>query len=108
MNDEEGRELIGGANALVAEDLSLQNPERGDARLFTYPNGDSGLFIERTGAFYKLEEIDLRPPEPSPQPTPLPTLELRGTRGGDGGCNIGDCVSNRNDCTWTCCLSLNC
>ena len=57
--DENGQELIGGVNALVAEDLGLENPERGDARLFNYPNGDAGLFIERIGTFYKLEEFKL-------------------------------------------------
>eukprot|EP00584_Thalassiosira_punctigera_P022733 CAMPEP_0172574500 /NCGR_PEP_ID=MMETSP1067-20121228/136730_1 /TAXON_ID=265564 ORGANISM="Thalassiosira punctigera, Strain Tpunct2005C2" /NCGR_SAMPLE_ID=MMETSP1067 /ASSEMBLY_ACC=CAM_ASM_000444 /LENGTH=908 /DNA_ID=CAMNT_0013367129 /DNA_START=168 /DNA_END=2895 /DNA_ORIENTATION=- len=50
--------LENGFNSLVAEDLSLGPNEslRGDARLFKYPDGTAGVFIERTGQFFKLHE----------------------------------------------------
>lgn len=50
---------IGGFNRLVKDKLSLTDDEssRGDARLFRYPDGSAGVFIERTGEFFKLEEI---------------------------------------------------
>ena len=49
-------------NTLVAEFLGL-DPEnddiRGDSRLFKYPDGSAGVFIERTGQFFELSEIDI-------------------------------------------------
>ena len=49
-------------NTLVAEFLHL-DPEnddiRGDSRLFKYPDGSAGVFIERTGQFFVLSEIDI-------------------------------------------------
>lgn len=50
---------IGDFNSLVKDKLSLADDEssRGDARLFRYPDGSAGVFIERTGEFFKLEEI---------------------------------------------------
>lgn len=53
-----GKYLENGLNDLVAEELG-GDAERGDGRMFHYPDGTAGVFIERTGAFYKLEEIDI-------------------------------------------------
>jgi len=49
--------LEGALNDLVKEELGEVGYYRGDARLFTYPDGQAGAFIERTGVFYKLTEI---------------------------------------------------
>ena len=50
--------LEGALNDLVKEELGdVGYSKRGDARLFTYPDGQAGAFIERTGVFYKLTEI---------------------------------------------------
>lgn len=59
LYDADGVELTAGFNDLVAQALDLEGPSRGDPRLFKYPNGEAGVFIERTGVFYKLEEIEL-------------------------------------------------
>jgi len=47
-----------GFNSFVVEDLSLlpEQSARGDARLFKYPDGRAGVFIERTGQFFHIEE----------------------------------------------------
>jgi len=50
-------------NEIVIEDLNrdmtdLSEGARGDARLFKYPDGSAGVFIERTGQFLKLSEIN--------------------------------------------------
>ena len=52
------------ANDLVAEELgpNVSFTSRGDPRLFHFPNGDLGLLIERTGTFYKVQEIMLQAP----------------------------------------------
>lgn len=52
-------ELEGGFNDLVKEELGEVFYYRGDPRPFHYPDGTAGVFIERTGVFYKLTEIDL-------------------------------------------------
>ena len=54
--------LENGFNTFVIEDLSIDlsaegASARGDARLFKFPNGQAGVFIERTGQFFELEEI---------------------------------------------------
>lgn len=50
-------ELVGGFNDLVLEELGEVGYYRGDPRTFHYPDGSAGVFIERTGVFYKLTEI---------------------------------------------------
>jgi hypothetical protein len=52
---ENGDELLNGFNDLVPD-----APGRGDARLFRYPDGTAGVFIERTGSFYRLTETVLK------------------------------------------------
>ncbi len=52
-----GVELPGALNDLVQEELGDVGYYRGDPRLFHYPSGEPGAFIERTGCFYKLTEI---------------------------------------------------
>lgn len=54
-------ELADGFNTLVADSFSIDDGEsiRGDSRLFEYPDGTVGVFIERTGEFYKLTEIEI-------------------------------------------------
>jgi len=49
--------LPSGFNDLVKEELGEVGYYRGDPRLFHYPDGTAGVFIERTGVFYKLTEI---------------------------------------------------
>ena len=57
----DGTELVNGFNDLVKEELGELEDGfyRGDPRLFHMPGGKAGVFIERTGAFYELEEIEL-------------------------------------------------
>jgi len=50
--------LENGLNDLVLEELGEVGYYRGDPRVFHYPDGTAGVFIERTGAFYKLSEIE--------------------------------------------------
>mmetsp|Transcript_11071 Transcript_11071/g.18472 ORF Transcript_11071/g.18472 Transcript_11071/m.18472 type:complete len:121 (-) Transcript_11071:127-489(-) len=51
-------ELKNGFNDLVMESLNVDRESaRGDPRFFRYPDGTAGVLIERTGVFYKLEEI---------------------------------------------------
>lgn len=57
--DAEGNYLENGFNDLVLEELGEVGFYRGDPRMFHYPDGTAGVFIERTGAFYKLTEIAL-------------------------------------------------
>lgn len=57
LYDSEGNYLENGTNDLVKEELGEVGYYRGDPRLFHYPDGTAGVFIERTGAFYKLTEI---------------------------------------------------
>jgi hypothetical protein len=52
-------EYEGAFNDLVKEELGEVGYYRGDPRLFHYPDGTAGVFIERTGAFYKLTEIEI-------------------------------------------------
>lgn len=56
--NEEGEYLENGFNDLVAKELGVEH-SRGDPRLFHYPDGTAGVFIERTGVFYRLKEITL-------------------------------------------------
>lgn len=49
-------ELENSLNDLVGDFLN-EDPARGDPRFFRFPDGSAGVLIERTGAFYKLEEI---------------------------------------------------
>jgi len=48
-----------GFNDLVKKELGEVGFYRGDPRLFHYPDGTAGVFIERTGAFYKITEIEI-------------------------------------------------
>ncbi len=57
LYDDEGNYLENGTNDLVQKELGDVGYYRGDPRLFHYPDGTAGVFIERTGAFYKLTEI---------------------------------------------------
>ena len=50
---------ISAFNELVQEELGEVGYYRGDPRLFHYPDGTVGVFIERTGVFYKLTEVAL-------------------------------------------------
>ncbi len=56
----QGNYLENGTNDLVNDVLgeAAEGYYRGDPRLFHYPDGTAGVFIERTGAFYRLTEID--------------------------------------------------
>lgn len=57
--DADGVYLENGLNDLVKAELGEVGFYRGDPRLFHYPDGQAGVFIERTGVFYKLTEIAL-------------------------------------------------
>lgn len=59
LYDSEGNYLESGLNDFVKEELGEVGYYRGDPRLFHYPDGQAGVFIERTGVFYKLTEIAL-------------------------------------------------
>jgi hypothetical protein len=54
-------ELPDGFTNLVEDELGLDGPERGDPRVFELPDGSAGVLIERTGKFYKLEELERNP-----------------------------------------------
>jgi len=58
LYDTDGNELSS-LNDLVQEELGDVGYYRGDARLFHLPDGSPGAFIERTGVFYKLKEINI-------------------------------------------------
>mmetsp|Transcript_4311 Transcript_4311/g.5298 ORF Transcript_4311/g.5298 Transcript_4311/m.5298 type:complete len:442 (+) Transcript_4311:258-1583(+) len=60
LYDEQGNYLEHGTNDLVKEALGDEAAGyfRGDPRLFHYPDGTAGAFIERTGTFYRLTEIE--------------------------------------------------
>lgn len=55
--DSTGTYLENALNDLVMEELGEVGYYRGDPRLFHFPDGTAGVFIERTGVFYKLTEI---------------------------------------------------
>uniref|UniRef100_A0A7S2RK10 Glucose/Sorbosone dehydrogenase domain-containing protein n=1 Tax=Eucampia antarctica TaxID=49252 RepID=A0A7S2RK10_9STRA len=56
--DAAGAYLENGLNDLVKEELGdVGYTSRGDPRLFHFPDGHAGVFIERTGIFYKLTEM---------------------------------------------------
>mmetsp|Transcript_2751 Transcript_2751/g.4151 ORF Transcript_2751/g.4151 Transcript_2751/m.4151 type:complete len:512 (+) Transcript_2751:73-1608(+) len=57
LYDADGKYLENGCNDLVKEELGEVGYYRGDPRLFHYPDGTAGVFIERTGVFYRLTEI---------------------------------------------------
>ena len=59
LYDTGGNYLDNGFNDLVKEELGEVGYYRGDPRMFHYPDGTAGVFIERTGVFYKLTEIAL-------------------------------------------------
>ena len=59
LHDAEGNYLENGCNDLVKEELGEVGYYRGDPRLFHYPDGTAGVFIERTGVFYRLTEITI-------------------------------------------------
>ena len=59
LYDVDGNYLENGVNDLVLEELGEVGYYRGDPRLFHYPDGTAGVFIERTGTFYRLTEIVL-------------------------------------------------
>jgi len=58
LYDEDMMYLENGLNDLVDKELG-GGASRGDPRMFNYPDGTAGVFIERTGVFYRLEEISL-------------------------------------------------
>lgn len=53
----DGMYLENGLNDLVKEELGEVFYYRGDPRLFHFPDGQAGVFIERTGVFYKITEV---------------------------------------------------
>ena len=55
--DANGTYLENGLNDLVKEELGEAFFYRGDPRLFHFPGGQAGVFIERTGVFYKITEV---------------------------------------------------
>jgi len=57
--DSEGELLPNDLNDLVGREIEPGFTSRGDPRLFHYPDGQAGVFIERTGVFYKLTERTL-------------------------------------------------
>ena len=57
LYDTDGNYLENGTNDLVQDVLGEVGYYRGDPRLFHYPDGTAGVFIERTGAYYRLTEI---------------------------------------------------
>ena len=59
LYDSNMTEYENGFNDLVKEELGEVGYYRGDPRLFHYPDGTAGVFIERTGVFYRLTEIDM-------------------------------------------------
>jgi len=50
--------LEDGFNQLVKDEVGESFTYRGDPRLFHYPDGTAGVFIERTGVFYRLTEVN--------------------------------------------------
>lgn len=61
-NKEPHIEYSNGLNHLVTLELGVEATQfvkRGDPRLFHYPDGTAGVFIERTGVFYRLTEIKI-------------------------------------------------
>jgi len=59
LYDAEGNYLEHSLNDLVKEELGEVGYYRGDPRLFHYPDGTAGVFIERTGVFYRLTDFHL-------------------------------------------------
>jgi len=57
--DSDGTTELDAFNDLVQKELGDVGYYRGDARLFHYPDGSVGVFIERTGVFYKLTQVSL-------------------------------------------------
>lgn len=57
--DSDGTTELSALNELVQKELGDVGYYRGDARLFHYPDGSVGVFIERTGVFYKLTQVAL-------------------------------------------------
>ena len=53
----DGMYLENGLNDLVKEELGEVFYYRGDPLLFHFPDGQAGVFIERTGVFYKITEV---------------------------------------------------
>lgn len=53
-----GGPLTNQLNSLVTTELGLgeNDPNRGDPRLFHFPDGEIGVLMERTGVFYKLTQ----------------------------------------------------
>lgn len=68
LYDEQMNELPKGFNDLTVAELGSDatagwGGERGDPRLFHFPDGSAGLLVERTGAIYKITEV-VRPDVP--------------------------------------------
>lgn len=57
--DTDGNYLENGVNDLVLQELGTVGRYRGDPRLFHFPDGTAGVFVERTGTFYRLKEIPI-------------------------------------------------
>lgn len=55
----ENDEVISSFNELNRDALGLSATDysRGDGRMFLYPDGTAGLFMERSGHFYSLQEV---------------------------------------------------
>jgi hypothetical protein len=68
--DVNGTKLENSFNDLVQAELGDFGFYRGDPRIFNYPNGEAGVFIERTGAVYRLTETSA---VPTTVPTAVPT-----------------------------------
>jgi len=56
LYDENGELLENDLNTLVMKETGDEDPQRGDPRLFHFPNGQAGVMVERTGSIYKLYE----------------------------------------------------
>jgi len=70
LYDADMNELVNGCNDLVKKEQGEVGYYRGDPRLFHFPDGTAGVFIERTGVFYTLTETSLVPSKlPSGSPT---------------------------------------
>ena len=67
-----------GFNSLVINDLNLTDPggARGDARVFKYPDGTAGVFIERTGQFFKINEISSSSGDSTPTCSVIPLGDI--------------------------------
>jgi len=54
-----GLKELASLNDLVTQELGDTVYNHGDARLFTFPDGDVGLLMERTGVLYRIRVVDM-------------------------------------------------